>query len=248
MSGQTSTPTHAASVGGVAWAPAAVATELAAGAAEVWLADLNAVTDELCKLLDPEESARAARFANARHGVLWARAHGLLRLLLGGHLGTDPRLLRFTAGAHGKPALEGEQGEGVGEGVSFNLSHSAHLALLAFASGSEVGVDIELAHRPVDVLGVARRMFGAGEAQRLAGLQPPLREREFLRGWVRHEAALKYHGSGLGGPDSEPAVEQPWIAEMDVGPDAAGALALARAPGELRLWEWRDARSSPGHE
>jgi 4'-phosphopantetheinyl transferase len=244
MGGQTSTPTPAASAGGVTWAPATVATELAAGAAEVWLADLDAVTDELCELLDPEERARAARFADARHGVLWARAHGLLRLLLGGHLGSDPRSLRFTAGAHGKPALEGEQGES----VSFNLSHSGHLALLAFASDGEVGVDIELAHTRVDVLGVARRMFGAGEAQRLAGLQPPRREREFLRGWVRHEAALKYHGSGLGGADSEPAGEQPWIAEVDVGPDATGALALARAPGELRLWEWRGARSAAGHE
>jgi 4'-phosphopantetheinyl transferase len=242
MGGQTSTPTPAASADRATWTPSAVASELGAGAAEVWLADLNAVADELGELLSPQEHARAARFANARHGVLWARAHGLLRLLLGSHVGCDPRSLRFTAGAHGKPALEGEQGDG----VSFNLSHSGHLALLAFASEGAVGVDVELARRPTDVLGVARRMFGADEARRLAGLQPPLREREFLRAWVRHEAALKYHGSGLGGADSEPTDEPPWIVELDVGPNAAGAL--ARAPGELRLWEWRGARSSPGHE
>ena len=211
------------------------------GAAEVWLADLDAIADELRELLSADESARAERFADPSHGARWARSHGLLRHLLGGYLNGDPRRLRFTVAEHGKPALARQP-----RGLHFNISHSGHLALLAFAADGEVGVDVELARGPTDVLGVARRMFGAEEARRLAGLRPPLREEEFLRAWVRSEAALKYDGRGLGGADSGPSGPAPWIAELDVGADAAGALALACAPGGLRLWEWPGTRSAAG--
>jgi 4'-phosphopantetheinyl transferase len=211
---------------------------LAPGAVHVWRADLEAVPEQLTQLLSPQERERAEGFARERDGRLWARSRGLLRELLGHYLLLDGRGLRFTAGAHGKPALPEDP-----EPLSFNLSHSAATAVYAFSAAGPVGVDVELARHSVDALALAARVFGPAEAERLERLDPHRREQEFRRAWVRHEAALKCLGTGIG---AAPAVEaegrSPWIAELEMGTGAA-AVALTAAPSELRCWEWR-ARGS----
>ncbi|HYM67693.1 MAG TPA: 4'-phosphopantetheinyl transferase superfamily protein, partial [Patescibacteria group bacterium] len=122
--------------------------------------------------------------------------------------------------------------------LRFTLSHSGHLALYAFTTVGEVGVDVEVARRPIDEVALAARAFGPGEAQRLEPLDPAARRQEFRRAWARHEATLKCRGTGFGGGPAAhgPA---PWIAELDVGANAAAAVAAERAPEELRCWGWQ---------
>jgi hypothetical protein len=92
----------------------------------------------------------------------------------------------------------------------------------------------------VDVLALAARAFGPAEAERLRRLDPDSREQEFRRAWVRHEAALKCLGTGIGAaPAAEAGRRSPWIAELDMGAGAAAAVALTAAPSEMRCWEWR---------
>jgi 4'-phosphopantetheinyl transferase len=244
MGGQTSTTAPPAPAGWVVPARGSLRTALAPGTADVWMADLGGVPDGLCGLLCPGEIARAERFPRPVDGVVWARAHGLLRLLLGAYIDGDPRALRFNAGPHGKPALERE--DGALEGPAFNLSHSGHLALLAFTAEGDAGVDVEVARRRGDVLGAASRLLGERQAEWLAGLEPHVREREFLRTWVRHEAAVKHDGGGLARGRSRTAAgapEPPWMGELDVGPGAAAAVALSAPPRELRLLLWSGQRA-----
>ena len=66
------------------------------------------------------------------------------------------------------------------------------------AERGAVGVDVEVARRPINEAALAARTFGPDEARRLAALDPVSREREFLRLWVRHEARLKCRGTGIG--------------------------------------------------
>ena len=206
------------------------------GQVHVWRADLDGVNDDVLGSLCQEERARAERFPNKHDGRLWQRAHGVLRALLGRYLDRDPGTLRFTTGAQGKPELE--QNPARGSQLSFNLSHSGTLALFAFAFGEAVGVDVEVARRPLEEVAIAERLFGPGEAKRLQGLEQGEREREFLRAWVRKEAELKCRGSGLAA-DTADAREAPvWIAELDVGPGAAAAVACERSPLALRYLEW----------
>ena len=215
----------------------------------MWLADLSAVAEDLQELLAAEERARADRFVAARHRLMWSRAHGLLRALLGNYLRRDPRTLRFTAGVQGKPALrpspddarsaQADRAGGPGR-LSFNLSHSGQLALYAFTRTGEVGVDVEVARRPLDTLAVAARAFGPAAARRLGLLDPALRQREFLRAWVRHEASLKCRGTGIGGASAGVAGGEPWIAELDVGAGATGAVALTAPPAGVRCWKVTD--------
>ena len=141
---------------------------------------------------------------------------------------------RFASGreADGKPLL-------VDGGISFNLSHSGGLALYAFTSSAAVGLDVERAGRHLDVLAIASRAFGAAEARRLEELDDDARERAFLRAWVRHEAELKCLGVGIGGMrTSDRERPRPWIAELELGPRAAGAVAVQAPDAVLRCWEW----------
>ena len=210
---------------------------LADGAVHVWRADLAKVDDELSGLLSAAELTRAESFPRARDGKLWARGRGVLRALLGRYLQRDPRMLRFAAGAHGKPELLDDQRRSA---TSFNLSHSGELALYAFTTIGPVGIDIEVARRAIDAVALAERAFGPEAAERLGRLEPDARQREFLRAWVRREAALKLAGRGIGGADAEArsTPQATWIAELEVAGCAAAAVALEAPPGELCCREW----------
>lgn len=204
----------------------------------VWVADLD-IPPGQGNLLSTGERARARRFPRARDAQRWSRAREVLRSLLGGYLQSDPRTLRFVTGTHGKPELEGHP-----RGVHFNLSHSGAVAVYAVAATQPVGVDVELAGRDIDVLAVAERALGATVRARLDALDPDVREREFLREWVRHEAATKCLGVGLAGGDSPVDAHRPWVSGLDLGPrwTAAGwvaAVAAMEEPGEVSRREWR---------
>jgi 4'-phosphopantetheinyl transferase len=230
------------------WAPDPTRLCARAGAIDVWKVDLAALEDHPERLLDNEELARAARILSGRGRVIWSRSRGFLRALLGCYLNHDPRALRFVLGPHGKPALERE-GTDAGEDLRFNLSHSGGLALIAVTAGREVGIDLEVADRRVDELAIAARVLGRAQAARLAELDPRTREREFMRAWVAHEAAVKCRGLGLGieiatrpGDSTRPEDSTQtdlWTAELDVGPDGYAAVAVEGGPCQLRCWEWR---------
>jgi 4'-phosphopantetheinyl transferase len=224
----------------------------------VWRADLTAVQDGACSLLSPRERERAERFPSASRGRLWARSRGVLRKLLGDYLRCDPRALRFEIQARGRPVLVEDSAEARERvrghrprpaGLWFNLSHSAGTALYAFSAEGPVGVDVELPRRELDAVALAARAFGPAQARRLAPLDPASAQLEFRRAWVRREAVLKCSGLGLGarqaGDRSDDAA-QPWIAELDLGTDQAGAVAAMNRPTTLSCWSWPPAREGAG--
>jgi 4'-phosphopantetheinyl transferase len=214
----------------------------------VWRVDLARVTDELLELLSVGERARAERMPRVHARALRARSRGVLRALLGRYLHTDPGTVRLAVDDRGKPALAPERTrtsrQDYSRRLSFNLSHSGETAVYAFTRAGRVGVDIEVARRAIDTLAIAARAFGPTEARRLRDLDREAREREFLRAWVRHEAALKCLGLGLGGSAEEHAEIAPWIAQLEVGERAAAAVAVAAVPSEVRCWDWALGPSS----
>jgi 4'-phosphopantetheinyl transferase len=254
-----------------AWRPGPPHPELSAGSVHVWRVDTGRAAAELGgakgmqPLLTPDERARAMRMRDLGLRLSWMATHTTLRTLLGRYLDADPAGLRLAAGEHGKPALAAEPRDGsLGVGpernaagstdanpLSFNISHSGELALFAFTRIGSVGVDVEIARPATDHVAVAARVFGAHEARRLARLDAQRREREFLRLWTRHEAALKCRGTGFAAYQSFASGNQvsvgtrgpdaTWIAELDVGPQAAGALVSELPPSSVRLWETANA-------
>jgi 4'-phosphopantetheinyl transferase len=213
------------------WRPGPVRPQLAAGAVDVWRADLAVGGEDLRASLSDRERERAARFVRSEDGVRWAHARKVLRVLLARYADADPRALRFAEGPHGKPQLDDGP-------LRFNISHSGDVLLIAVAQDREIGVDVELPRRATDHVAIARRILGDEEAERLRALDPQQRERAFLRAWVRWEAVLKCRGTGIGGADDSPAGPDPWVCELDVDPPAAAAIAVEDGPCDVRCWRW----------
>jgi len=230
------------------WTPGPLQPRLGDGAVHVWRANLDEVAEDMGELLDEQERDRAGRMLHEHTRGRWSRSRGLLRVLLGRYLRCDPRSLEFVTGPHGKPELAVEAGRHAAQAerrrtgsprLAFNLSHSNDAALYAFSESAAVGVDVERARSSRNEVAIARRVLGSAEAERLEALDPQARAREFRRAWVRYEAELKCLGEGIGRSVESGRPRGLWTAELEMGPDAAGAVASEHPARELRCWEWR---------
>jgi hypothetical protein len=153
---------------------------------------------------------------------------GLLQAVLAAYLGSAPIVL---AGLHGKPYLDDEPG------LRFNLSHSGDRWAVALAVDREVGLDIEQRRPRRDIRRLAEVGLTGADAARVAAAPAEERDELFHRLWVRHEARLKCHGTGLIAPLPDGATEV--VADLDPWPGVPGAVAAA-GPAAIvtRCWTW----------
>jgi 4'-phosphopantetheinyl transferase len=160
----------------------------AAGVVEVWSADLGRDPAPFESLLSGDEVERANSFYFPRDRRRFVIGRGIVRTLLGEYVGRAPSGLVFSYGPHGRPDLDG---------IAFNVSHSGDRAVLAVASGGDVGVDIEeLRPEPAEEQ-VAERFFSPSEVVELRALPADQQPRAFLSCWTRKEAFIKALGDGL---------------------------------------------------
>lgn len=204
------------------------------GGPEVWTVRLDdpLVLARARAVLSPEEEAAAKRFVTVTLGNRYAAAHGALRILLGGWLDRDPREVRFSRNACGKPFVK--------DGPQFNLSHAEGLAAVAIFPDHEVGVDIERVRPFPAMADIAEQFFSSGERAWIAGGVPP--ESRFFRCWVVREAFVKALGEGLSFPLDRFCIRPP----DDRG---RGNLSLILKDGgspDVDLTEWRPADGFAG--
>lgn len=219
--------------------------------------------DALWNDLSSDEQQRAGRYlvADARRRFIAGR--GQLRAVLGAALGCAPAELRFDSLPNGKPfllACASQPGDGrmvKRQGLSFNLSHSAELGLLAVdpTGQRELGIDLEH-HRPdVPFLRLAERFFAPHEADWLAALPEGQQMTAFYRLWTRKEALLKLTGVGISGglnayiiptgPEEQVRVET-WTL-LDLHPAEGFSAALA-VDGDLPGVRWLDPPAAGSFE
>ena len=144
-------------------------------------------------MLSSEEHRRADRLHFAVDRRRYIVRRGRLRELLGRRLDCDPREVPITCNAFGKPRLEGSD-------VSFNLSHSRGVALVALTRGAEIGCDIEWQDRRVEIDKVAESFFSRREVDALRSLPERQQTEGFFNCWTRKEAFVKACGGGLSLP------------------------------------------------
>ncbi|HIB85306.1 MAG TPA: 4'-phosphopantetheinyl transferase superfamily protein [Chromatiales bacterium] len=164
----------------------------------VWKIDLDLQAEEIRNLRDclcADELTRADRFRFARHRHRFTAGRAALRQILGNYLGCDPTDVQFDYNEHGKPSLRSPQSL-----ISFNLSNSHTLALLAITLKRRIGIDIEYRHRATNGLQIADHFFSPREAEMLRALPTALQKTGFLLGWTRKEAYIKAIGAGLSYP------------------------------------------------
>lgn len=210
---------------------------LGSGDIHVWRVSLEG-EEALCaareSLLSPDERARADRFRMARDRRRSILARSALRIILARSLNVEPSALRFEYGPHGKPALSGPAAP-----LSFNVSHSDDLALIAVREGGPIGVDIERIRADMGGDEIAERFFCPAERAWLLSLPSDQRPDGFFTLWTRKEAYIKARGSGLWHdlhafdvsqspplPVQGTGTEQRWfICDLPLETDYAAALA-----------------------
>jgi 4'-phosphopantetheinyl transferase len=196
----------------------------------VWTVDLDqplAVVDELRGALDDDEVRAAAARRDDTVRNRYVVAHGAARSILGARLGVAPgaveisrRCARCGDPGHGKPEVVGT-GAIAADQVSFSLSHSEALAVVAVVSGARVGIDIEV-ERPRARLGaLAARVLDPEAHAEWLDLEPDLQLHAFLEQWTAKEAYLKAIGAGITVP----------LRDVPVEPEGWTVTGFATPPG-----------------
>jgi 4'-phosphopantetheinyl transferase len=211
---------------------------LAEGVVQFWRIDLGAVAKAESRwqsVLSPDERDRASRFHFERDRLHFCAARAWLRILLGGYLVADPQDLRFRYSDKGKPELDEPHAS---SGLTFNLSHSGGVALIAITRDRPIGVDIEKIRNDFDTAAIAQRFFSASEQGQLLKLRPEEQHQAFFRCWTLKEAFIKALGEGLSHP----------LHQFDVSLDAEAPVSLVTRPvaSEAELWQLQSVAAGPG--
>jgi 4'-phosphopantetheinyl transferase len=170
---------------------------------QLWRVDLQAVRGDESRwqeVLSSDESARASRFHFGADRQRYVATRAWLRLILASYLQTDAQHFVFCYSKKEKPSLGPAYAK---SGITFNVSHSGEIALLAFARRREIGVDVEQVRENRDLEAIARRFFSTNEQEQLFALPVDERPAAFYRCWTRKEAYIKAVGDGLSLPLSQ---------------------------------------------
>jgi 4'-phosphopantetheinyl transferase len=213
---------------------------------EVWAIGLEQPADVVARLgryLDADEvraaTARRAPGAHDRYVV----GHGALREILAALTAMQPTALRFDRRcrhcgdpAHGKPELAHAPD------LSFSLSHSASVALVAVAREARVGVDVEVIRARRQLEKLAARVLTPDEFQTWRVVPPASRVTAFLRGWTAKEAYLKALGLGLVRPlRTVPVAPDGWsVLPVAAGREVVASIAVEGAlavPPVVATWD-----------
>jgi 4'-phosphopantetheinyl transferase len=230
------------------WNPVQAIPQLQADEVQVWRIELKETVDLIDRyslLLNEEERAKSQRRRVGRPREHFAIGRACLRILLGNDLKTDPRIITISSGPHGKPETPA-----FGENrITFNVAHSSDKILIALGRKGAIGVDVEH-FGTTDVMEVAQANFTETESASLAAISNlDDRLRTFYTYWTRKEAITKADGRGLLLPlnsfdvafesmNRQPvdvgdstcnATKRYFVSDLELGGDAAGAIALESA-------------------
>ncbi len=239
------------------WTPPPETWLLESEAVHVWCTTLDQGYSRIRMLertLSSDERDRAARFHFQTDRERFIASRGILRSILGRYQNIEPGHVRFHYDACGKPTLDGESANG----IRFNISHSAGVALYAVARSREVGIDLEWVRPSLATEQIAERLFSPLEVAALRNLSEERQAEAFFTYWTLKEAYSKAIGKGLAIPlegfevipSSE---EQVWnvtirgqrqeachwsLRTLSLGPGYCAALAVEGHGWQLQCFQW----------
>ena len=228
--------------------------DLRDGEIHVWRARLDCheyLLPQFEASLSSDETSRAERFHHSKDRNGYIIGRGILRELLARYLARSPVELEFCYGPWRKPFLRQENAS---RSVQFNVSHSQGWALLAFAVGRNLGVDVEFVRADVAAGEIAERYFSTQEIAELKALPKAMRAEGFFLCWTRKEAYIKARGEGLqipldnfhvsltpGMPELlESSDSSQWnLRSLSPHPRYVGALVAEGSDWQLCCWDWK---------
>ena len=240
------------------WRPQRKADQLHQSEVHLWSVSFDTLSEKLGYFrwtLSADEKERVDRFLKIEDRELYTITRGALRSLLGAYLAIEPSEVEFAYDALGKPSLVGM---GAQAALNFSVSHSGAQALLGFARGRRIGVDLERVSADADVLELAERYFSSNEFETLRSLTAEMQHEAFYCGWTRKEAYLKARGEGIffglervevslvpgeraiiKKVSDDPNLSENWILEhLLPAPNYIGAVAAEGHDITLRFFRW----------
>jgi 4'-phosphopantetheinyl transferase len=159
----------------------------------------QALLDRYRELLNPAERQQHLRFYFAKDRCRYVVTRALVRTMLSRYVPeVRPENWTFRNNEYGRP--EPANAEAAHDGLTFNLSHTDHLILLAVARNRVLGVDTENFGVREAAVEVADRYFSAQETATLRSLPEDHHQRRFFEYWTLKESYIKARGMGLSIP------------------------------------------------
>jgi len=225
---------------GLSWLSPTSSLTLSNNDVHVWLTELDPLAEcvqQMVQCLSENELVRAGRFHFKRDKKRFILCRAALRTILGSYLNIEPNRVQFSYGPHGKPYLAKKLGN---DTLQFNLARSHKLALYAFASNRQIGVDLEYLRALPDAEQIAARFFSAHENASLQALSASQRRQAFFNCWTRKEAYIKAIGKGLSQPLDQ--------FEVSLAPsDPVNLLHVEGDPKEVSRWSLNALTPAPGY-
>jgi 4'-phosphopantetheinyl transferase len=163
--------------------------------------------DKFASVLSSDERKKADGFYFSKHRRRFIVCRGVLRHILNHYLQIGPEKIVFHYTERGKPVLAADKNS---FGLSFNLSHSSELALVAITRERSVGIDLEILCSGLKSKQLARRYFFRDEYLKIDDFEDD-RHRYFFYGfWTLKEAYLKATGEGLANLQNVQIKGFPW--------------------------------------
>jgi len=148
----------------------------------------------LASLLKGEERKRLERFIDQESRQTFIICRGVLHFLLAAFTNTSLSSIKIRNGLQGKPELDKEEHSHL---ISFNISHTQDLCLLAFSRDCDVGVDVEKIHAIKELENLARIFLSVDEYAVWQEKKDAEKTALFYEYWCAKEAILKAAGCGL---------------------------------------------------
>jgi len=218
--------------------PGAELLPLATDEVHVWLTDYAAIDDERLlagyrELLDPQERAQQVRFYFERDRKRYLVTRALLRSVLSRYAAADPKEWVFACNDYGRPEPANDAATAMG--LTFNLSHTHSLIVLAVARHRAVGIDVENVRDRAASIDVADRYFAPAEVAALHTASD--RQLRFFEYWTFKESYIKARGMGLSLPLEKFAFHYPDDGAVEIEIDAE----LGDDAARWDFWQFRPA-------
>ena len=142
--------------------------------------------------LSSNEIKRAMKYRHPEDRADFVVCRGVLRRLLGAYVGIEPGRVQISYTRDGKPFIDQHS-----TNIKFNLSHSHEIALFAFSSDFDLGIDIERLDKNVIDPGMISHSLHPNEIKIFRSLAEDKMARFFFNSWTRKEAYLKLRGDGF---------------------------------------------------
>jgi 4'-phosphopantetheinyl transferase len=201
----------------------------------LWLAYCEEIDEELDaryrKLLSAEERAQEIRFRFPRDQRRYLVTRALVRCVLSRYASRLPEVWMFSADRYGRPDIANPQTDDAR--LSFNISHTDDLVVLAVLKNGAIGVDTENIRTREASIDVARHHFGPSEVEALTAAPLQDQQYRFFEYWTFKEAYIKARGMGLSLPLDKFQFHYPndHGVEIEIDPE------LKDAPARWQFWQ-----------